>query len=140
MLSPNGGCYQAWTNIIAGCSGVCHVASNLTFDPDPYKVIPEVIAGIKSILTSAAATPSIKRFVYTSSSTAASSPIPNKKFTITAKTWNQADVDKAWGPAYKGIEWAVYGASKTEAERALWKFMEDEKPHFIANAVLHVSS
>ena len=27
-------------------SGVAHVASNTTFDPDPNKVIPEVLDGI----------------------------------------------------------------------------------------------
>jgi hypothetical protein len=31
---------------MAGVSGVAHVASNTTFDYDPNKVIPEVLAGI----------------------------------------------------------------------------------------------
>lgn len=30
----------------------------------------------------------------------------------------------------------VYAASKTEGEKALWKFMKEKKPHFQANAVL----
>jgi hypothetical protein len=30
----------------------------------------------------------------------------------------------------------VYGASKTEAEKAVWKFVEEQKPHFICNAIL----
>jgi hypothetical protein len=34
------------TEQIAGVSGVAHVASNTTFDSDPNKVIPEVLAGL----------------------------------------------------------------------------------------------
>jgi nucleoside-diphosphate-sugar epimerase len=66
----------------SGVSGVTHVASNLTFDSDPNKVIPEVLAGVNGILKSAAKEPSVKRFVYTSSSTAITAPIPNKEFII----------------------------------------------------------
>jgi len=42
------------------------VASTLTLDPDPNKVVSEVLAGIKGILKSAAKEPSVERFVYTS--------------------------------------------------------------------------
>jgi hypothetical protein len=55
----------------------------MTFDSDPNKVIPEVLAGINNILKSTASSPSVKGFVYTLSSTAATSPYPNKKFDIT---------------------------------------------------------
>jgi hypothetical protein len=67
----------------------------MTFDPDPNKVIPEVLAGISGILKRAASEPSIKRFVYTSSSTAATGAQPNKEFNITTDTWNEEDVKKA---------------------------------------------
>lgn len=30
----------------------------------------------------------------------------------------------------------MYGASKTEGERAVWKFVQEQKPAFVANAVL----
>lgn len=30
----------------------------------------------------------------------------------------------------------MYGASKTEAERALWRFKDEKKPSFTINAVL----
>jgi len=72
----------AFEEAVKGTSGVVHVASNLSFSADPNAVIPEVIAGIKSILNSAKKEPSVKRFVYTSSSTAATNPKPNKKFTL----------------------------------------------------------
>jgi hypothetical protein len=32
--------------------------------------------------------------------------------------------------------WAVYGSSKTEGEKALRKFMKEQKPRFVANAIL----
>lgn len=121
-----------------GCSGVVHVASNLTFKADPNEVIPSVIAGITHTLEAADTEPKVKRFVFTSSSTAATNPIPNKKFDITEKSWNNECVERAWAPApYEDSrKWDVYGASKTQAEQALWKFAEEKKPHFEINAVL----
>ena len=53
-----------------GVDGVAHTASNMTFDSNLNKVISEVLAGVNGILKSAASEPSVKRFVYTSSSTA----------------------------------------------------------------------
>ena len=110
----------------------------MTFVKDPNAVIPEVIAGINNTLAAANTEPKVKRFVFTSSSTAASNPIPNKEFTIDEKTWNDETVERAWAPPpYKeGREWDVYGASKTQAEQALWKYVEEKKPHFEVNAVL----
>lgn len=32
-------------------------------------------------------------------------------------------------------EWTVYGASKTEAERAIWKFVKEEKPDLVVNSI-----
>jgi nucleoside-diphosphate-sugar epimerase len=76
--------------------------------------------------------------VYTSSSTAATVPKPNKKFTITKDTWNTEDIEAAWKPLpYEDSrKWAVYGASKTQAEQELWKFVAEQKPHFSANSIL----
>lgn len=121
-----------------GVSGIVHVASNLSFDEDPNKVVPGVLAGITGILESAVKEPSVKRFVYTSSSTATTGPRPNEKFDITKETWNEQGVREAWAPPpyEKSRNWAVYGASKTQAEQALWKFVKDRNPHFIANAIL----
>jgi hypothetical protein len=80
----------------------------------------------------------VKRFVYTSSSQAATEPIPNKEFTIDPNTWNEATIKAAWAsPPYEAERaWAVYGSSKTEAEKALWKFVKEQKPHFGVNSIL----
>lgn len=105
---------------------------------NPNNVIPQVISGIKGILNSAEMEPSVKRFVYTSSSSAATSPKPNEKFTITKDTWNEEDVKAAWmPPPYEPARaWANYAASKTQAEQELWKWAREQKPHFAVNSVL----
>ena len=110
----------------------------MSFDSNPNNVIPQVIAGLRGILNSAAKEPSVKRFVYTSSSSAATSPKPNTKFTIGKDTWNEEDVKAAWGPPpYEPSRaWFVYAASKTQAEQELWKYVREQKPHFVANSIL----
>lgn len=97
-----------------------------------------MLAALDSILTSAAAVPTIKRFVYTSSSTAATMPKPNVRFTVTDRTWNDEAVEKAWAPPpyTNAREWDVYGASKTQAEKECWKFVREKKPGFVLNTVL----
>jgi nucleoside-diphosphate-sugar epimerase len=114
------------------------VASNLSFDSDPNKVIPEVLAGINGILKSVARESSVRRFVYTSSSTAITAPFPNKEISIDEKGWNEADIKAAWAPPPYTADrkWAVYGASETEAEKALWKFVKEQKAGFVVNSVL----
>lgn len=121
----------------AGCTGVAHVASNLDFLDDPNAIIPSVISGINNVLDAASTEPKMARFVYTSSSTAATNPKPNKVFDIDENTWNTEAIEAAWAPPpYDGRRWDVYGASKTQAEQALWKYAEEKKPSFEVNAVL----
>lgn len=111
----------AFNEALKGVSGVAHVASNVTFNSDPNKVIPEVLAGVNGILKSATKEPSVKRFVYTSSSTAATAPRPNQEFAIDTSSWNDADIKAAHQPPpyQDDRKWAVYGASKTEGEQAV---------------------
>ena len=120
------------------CAGVVHVASDLTLNPNPYAVIPMVLSGVKNTLSAAARTPSVKRFVYTSSCAAATAPIANKKFHVDTSTWNDADVEAAWAPPpyAENRKLAVYAASKTLAEKECWRFVREEKPAFVFNAVL----
>lgn len=128
----------AFDEAVKGVSAFVHTASVLTFDNDPSKVIPQTIAGTVAALKAAAKEKTVKRFVYTSSSTAASAPKPNKKFHIDSNTWNEEDVRDAWAPPpyENGREWVVYAASKTESEKAIWKFVREEKPGFVVNCVL----
>jgi nucleoside-diphosphate-sugar epimerase len=110
----------------------------MTLDPNPNKVIPEVLAGMNGILKSAAKEPSVKRFVATSSYAAATLPSPGKVFHIDSNTWNDAAIKDAWAPPPYQPERriAVYAASKVESERSLWKFVKDQNPHFVVNTVL----
>lgn len=57
----------------------------------------------------------IKRFVYTSSSTAALTPKPDVEIQVTKDTWNEETVKDAWGSS--PTPWSVYGASKTSGEQ-----------------------
>ncbi|KAI4097928.1 MAG: hypothetical protein LQ348_003309 [Seirophora lacunosa] len=128
----------AFDEVMKGCAGVIHVASDLTLNPDPHQVIPMVVSGVKNILGAAARNPCVKRFVYTSSSAAATPPVANKAFHVDASTWNEAEVDVAWAPPPYTEErrLAVYAASKTLAEKECWRFVAEEKPAFVLNAVL----
>ncbi|KUJ16771.1 NAD(P)-binding protein [Mollisia scopiformis] len=138
VVVPDMSTPRAFDDAIKGVSGIAHVASDVSFNSDPHKVIPVVVDGINSILKAAANEPSVKRFVYTSSSAAASAAIPNKEFTIDSSTWNDVQVKEAWAPPPYEPERAfvVYSASKTEGEQALWKFVKDQKPGFVTNSIL----
>lgn len=52
--------------------------------------------------------------------------------------WNQEAVDAARQPPSYTPERAsaVYAASRAEGGRALWRFMEAQQPHFVANTFL----
>jgi nucleoside-diphosphate-sugar epimerase len=129
----------AFDDAVKGCEGVVHVATNISFSKNPNEVIPDVIAGVTHTLEAADKEPSVKRFVFTSSSTAATNPVPNKEFTIDQSSYNQVAIDKAWAdPPYTEADraWNVYGASKTQGEQAVWKYVKEKKPHFECNTVL----
>jgi len=128
----------AFDEAVKGVYAVAHVASILSFDKDPAKVIPATVNATTSILNSCLAVPSIKRFVYTSSSVAVSMPKPNVPCSFDSSSWNEEDVKAAWAPEPWGDShhWTVYAASKTEAEKTLWKFRDEKKPGFSINSVL----
>ncbi|KAH0559592.1 hypothetical protein GP486_003895 [Trichoglossum hirsutum] len=119
-------------------AGVAHVASVLTFSPDPNAVIPQTIAGALNALSAAAKEPSVKRFVYTSSSVAATLPKQNEEKDIDENTWNDEVIPVAWAPPpYEpGRAYIVYAASKTQAERESWEFVRKNKPDFAFNSIL----
>ena len=137
VIVPDMSVDGAFDEAVNGVSAVVHVASVLSFDKDPNNVVPQTVAGTMTALKAAAKEESVKRFVYTSSSVAATLPKPNTKFHIDSKTWNDEGVKNAWAPPPYEEEraWAVYAASKTESEKAIWKFVKEEKPKFVVNTV-----
>ena len=70
----------------------------MSFSSNPHDVIPPTIAGATNCLRAAEKEPSVKRFVYTSSSTACLIPQPNKEITVDKETWNQDAIEQAWKP------------------------------------------
>ena len=120
--------------LVPGVAGVAHIAS-IVGSPDPNVMIPGVVNGAVSILKSASTESSVKAVVYTSSSWAAATPAPGVKYHIDSGLWNEAAIDSAWDPPPYGADriMPVYAASKALAERACWKFMEEQKPSFTFN-------
>lgn len=129
---------DAFTDAMQGCAGVVHVASNLSFSPVAADVIPGVEKTVQYLLASVTKTPSVKRFVLTSSSSAAVFPVPDKRFKVFADSWNDFSVEQAWKEGeVEGKGYHVYCASKVAAEKAMWKFVEENKDCAVeCNAVL----
>ena len=53
-------------------------------------------------------------------------------------TWNDFAVKAAWDKdtLSEKLPYYVYAASKTEAEREAWRWVEEKKPNFVLNTVL----
>lgn len=132
MLAPG-----SLDEAIKGVDGVIHVSSPTDMNPDPNQVVPVLVKHLEGLLESMTKESSIKRFVYTSSSTAATLPVPGRPGHLDKTTYNDEAVKMAWEPPHvpeKG--YPVYGASKTEAERAIWKWVHEKKPGFVVNSIL----
>jgi nucleoside-diphosphate-sugar epimerase len=129
----------AFEEAVKGASGLAHVATPVYKYNDPNVGIPLCINGALEALKAAATEPGLKRVVLTSSSTAASAPRPGKVFVMDESTWNHDAVQAAWAPPpYDNpSRYAdVYGASKMQSEEAAWKWVRENKPHFVFNAIL----
>ena len=109
----------------------------MTHSTDPNIAIPRAVNGALNALKASAKVPGLKRFVFTSSSFAATQPKPGKKFTITAESYNDEAVERAWKPNADGE--TVYSASKVEAERAIFKWVKENKPSLIVNTGMNFS-
>ncbi|UPK89521.1 hypothetical protein LCI18_000456 [Fusarium solani-melongenae] len=132
----------AFDEAVKGTSAVAHTASIMSFAPDPNDVIPQAIAFAENALKSAYKETSVKRFVLTSSSSAAVLSVPGAPgVEVLEDTWNEFAVKAAWAeppytPERGGV---VYAASKTEAEKAVWKYHKenrDKRPDLVVNTVL----
>jgi nucleoside-diphosphate-sugar epimerase len=128
----------AFEGLLNDCEGVAHVASDLSFDSDPNVVITGCVNGIRAILHEAQSTPTIKRFVYTSSSNAATRPLVGEPKHIDSTSWNDEVLEEAWAPPpYEADRaYVVYAASKVACERAAWDFVREQQPSFTFNTVL----
>jgi nucleoside-diphosphate-sugar epimerase len=128
---------HAFDAAVKDVSAIVHIAT-IGFDPNPNNVIPKVVAGTKSLLEAAMKEPSVQQFDYTSSVAAMITPQLSDTSRLTADTWNDEAVEQAWAPPpYEPSRaWAVYAASKTLAEKAVWEFVNENTPEFAVNAVV----
>jgi nucleoside-diphosphate-sugar epimerase len=115
---------------------VAHLASPVSFDfSDPGPVLKSAINGTVRALESAVKEPRIKSFVLMSSITAMLGMQRTGDYTYTEADWNtfaEAAVAEQ-GKSTPGR--IIYSASKTAAERALWKFRDEHKPSFTVTAI-----
>lgn len=130
---------QELDTAVRGVDVVIHAASDVSFGDDPNVVVPIAVNGTQAMLKAAANESSVTRFVLTSSSTAVLCNVPNVELDLTQDTWNDEAVEKAYkgewiGSNFPGL--VVYAASKTEGEKAFWKFVKEEKPKFVTNTIL----
>ncbi|KAI8712555.1 Epimerase domain-containing protein [Fusarium sp. LHS14.1] len=129
---------DAWSKVVKGVDGIVHVATDMSFDADPNKVITPMVQGVRNLLEAAASEPTVKRFVFTSSDRAISNVINGKEVSLDSRMWNDSAVENAWRPPpYEADRfWDVYAALKTQSEQEIWAFEKAEKPKFIINSVL----
>ncbi|KAK5690665.1 hypothetical protein LTR17_025902 [Elasticomyces elasticus] len=121
-----------------GCAGIMHVASVMSYSPDPHQVIAPTIAGAINALEAAAKEPTVRRFVYCSATAAAVSQGTGKRNTVTHESWNMAAFKTAWEPPPYNNDraYAVFASSKMQTEQAVWRWVRSRRPHFAINTVL----
>ncbi|WCJ35207.1 dihydroflavonol 4-reductase [Euphorbia peplus] len=113
---------------IKGCSGVFHVATPMDFDSkDPEnEVIKPTVNGVLDIMKACAKAKSVRRIVFTSSAGTVDVE-ENRKDLYDENCWSDLDfiLDK------KMTGW-MYFVSKILAEKAAWKFAEENNLDFIS--------
>lgn len=86
--------------------------------------------------------PSINRFVNTSSMFAATFPQPDLgyDFVIDESTYNgyALEIAKKDDTTHHSRGILIYAAMKSETEKAMWKWMEENKPDFAMNSIVSV--
>lgn len=121
---------------------VAHVASPILWTPEDAikQVINPAINGTLNLLKSVHKYgKKVKHVVYTSSMAAAIQFETDPTYVVTEKDWNDDAMKvvlkkKDEGQVIDGT--SAYFASKTEAERAFWRFREENKPSFAMTSIL----
>ncbi|WVW79105.1 hypothetical protein I302_101070 [Kwoniella bestiolae CBS 10118] len=121
----------AFDEAVKGMDGVAHVASPVTFvvkhlDDVAIPAVNGTVGILKSIQKNA---PQVRRVVYTASSGSINGPGgPPTKYD--ERDWNKVDLETCDKLGSDAPGDSKYRASKVLAEKAFWKFLEDEKPAF----------
>ncbi|KAK3314275.1 hypothetical protein B0H66DRAFT_568139 [Apodospora peruviana] len=125
----------AFDEAIKGVDAVAHIAAPVaaTFT-DPEPVMQGAVGGVLRALESAAKEPRVKSFVFMSSIAAIRSP-KEGDYTYTEKDWNDYALQTVEEKGKETPGFIIYAASKTAAEKALWKFRDEHSPHFTVTAL-----
>ncbi|CAK8561590.1 unnamed protein product [Lathyrus sativus] len=117
----------SFDSIIQGCDGVFHTASPVRFvvDDPQVELIDPALKGTLNVLKSCAKSPSVKRFVFTSSvSAVAFNTRPKNPGVIVDETWFS-------DPDFCRESQFWYTLSKTLAEAAAWEFANENKINMV---------
>lgn len=118
----------AFDELVEDVDAIAHMASPFHFNAQrPEELIEPAVNGTVGILESAFKHGLfVKRVVITSSVGAIVRDEPTP-ITFTEKDWNQQSLDLVNELGEKAPNMVKYRASKTAAEKAAWKFVEDHK-------------
>jgi nucleoside-diphosphate-sugar epimerase len=82
VVVPDMAAEHAFDAAVAHVDGVAHVATDVSFSPEPDVVVRGTVAGVLNVLRAAAQSPSVKRVVYTSASIATAHPKADHVFHV----------------------------------------------------------
>lgn len=122
---------RAYDEAVKGVDGIIHTASPFSLTPEDNvrDILQPALDGTLGILRSAhEQNPKVKRVVLTSSFAAMFNAAEGYRLDVryNEEHWNPA----TWEEAVEGPGLFAYAASKTLAEKAARKFVEDQKPGF----------
>ncbi|PLB48984.1 hypothetical protein P170DRAFT_171816 [Aspergillus steynii IBT 23096] len=78
VIAPDRNVPGVWDAVLTDVDSIAHVAGDVSFGPDPTKVIPPSVEALRRLLEVTTKEPSPKRFVFTSSDQAASNRLDLK--------------------------------------------------------------
>jgi nucleoside-diphosphate-sugar epimerase len=124
--------------VFPGTEGFIHVASPVGGIAELQVALDLGRSAALNALNACAKTPSVKRFVNTSSCFAASLPRPHldEAFPIGSDTYNDDALEEAKTEETQRKGILIYAAMKSETEKAMWKWIEDNKPGFVFNSIV----
>ncbi|MBH0005025.1 NAD-dependent epimerase/dehydratase family protein, partial [Pseudoalteromonas sp. SWYJZ12] len=133
IVAPN-----AFADAVHGADAVVHIASPVTMDAKkPEEQYVPAVDGSLNLMRTLAKEPSVKKLLFTGSigSVIMTAKDPTKEV-ITPNDWNIATEQLANNLDDPLIGFHIYVGSKLVAEKAAWKFLEEEKPGFTMSSVL----
>ncbi|WRT68379.1 uncharacterized protein IL334_005355 [Kwoniella shivajii] len=127
----------AFDEAVKGVDGVAHMASPFHFNAeDPEELFKPAIKGTVGVLESLKKNnPDVQRVVVTSSVASVMNSNIKPPHTFTEKDWNDVSPKECEEQGKNASGQAKYRASKALAERAFWKFFDDNKPSFDGVAI-----